>query len=120
MRLPEITAAPEMAPPAGTLTTLLNFLRSKAKQNPDSNINVRVPTSIILKLMGNAGIGDSYDDLDNMFKSDQTVKNLIKTYDQEHVVLRTKADDGDLGKEFEPGDETDVARMAKRAAGKRD
>jgi hypothetical protein len=109
-----------MQPPAGTLTTLLNYLRSKAKQSPDSKINVRVPTNIVLKLMGNAGIGNSYDDLDNMFKSDQTVKNLIKTYDQDHVVIKTKPDDADLGKEMQPGDETDVARMAKRAATKRD
>jgi hypothetical protein len=120
MRLLEITSAPEVAPPAGTLTTLLNYLRSKAKQNPQSKINVRVPTSILLKLMRNAGIGDSYDDLDTMYKSDQTIKNLIKTYDQEHVVLRTNAEDDDLGKAFEPGDETDVASMAKRAASKRD
>jgi hypothetical protein len=120
MRLLEISSPPAMQPPAGTLTALLNFLRGKAKQNPDSNISVRVPTNIVLKLMGNAGIGNSYDDLDNLFKSNQTVKNLVKTYDQDHVVIKTKSDDDDLGKDMQPGDETDVARMAKRAATKRD
>ena len=119
MRLLEISSPPEMQPPAGTLTALLNFLRGKAKQNPNSKISIRVPTSIILNLMGNAGIGNSYDDLDNLFKSDQTVKNLIKTYDQDHVVIKTKSDDTDLGKDMQPGDETDVARMAKKAANKR-
>jgi len=119
MRLLEIESAPEMAPPAGTLTTLLNYLRNKAKQSPGSNISVRVPTNIVLKLMGNAGIGNSFDDLDNIYKSDQTIKNLIKTYDQDHVVLKIKQDDNNLGKDFEPGDETDVANMAKKAAKKR-
>ena len=118
MRLLEITSLPEMKPATGVLTTLLNFLRSKAKQRPGSNINVRVPTNILLKLMGNAGLGNSFDDLDNMFKSDQTVRNLVKSYDQDHITIKTKSDDSEL-KDIEPGDETDVARMAKKAANKR-
>lgn len=56
-----------------------------------------------------------------MRQKNQTIQNLIKSINQDEVVINTRSNDkvSDTA-EFQPGDEEDVATMAKRAAKRRD
>lgn len=119
MRLLEIRP-PKPASTESTLATLLQFLLSKADMpnlGDKSASEVRVPTNTVLAMMNKAGTGFSYNDLDAAVKRSETVKNLIKSMNQDFVTI--KAEPSDMSQDVEPGDETDVARMATRASKKR-
>lgn len=112
MRLVEISMPQRQhARPEDTLTMLLNFLLSKGNGQ-----TVKIPTSSVLALMHNAGLANTYDDLDNMLKSSEAAKKLVKNMNDKTVTIGKANEPADL--EMPAGDETDVANMASRAADK--
>lgn len=102
-----------------TLATLLQFLLAKADMpniGDKSAKEVRVSTDTVLQLMKNQGLGFSYSDLDAAIKSSDLIKHMVKTIDPKSVTLKASPDQTN---DIQPGDETDVARMASRASSKR-
>lgn len=117
MRLFEI--APQRTEgPEPVLMAILSFLKGKGDQR---SAGVRMPTSSVLDLMQNAGQPISYADLENLKTKNQTIQNLIKSLDEKEVIINTRSsqDNPDDSAMFVPGDEQDVASMAKRAASRR-
>lgn len=117
MRLFEI--APQRTEgPEPVLMAILSYLKGKGDQKATG---VRVPMSGVLALMQNAGQSISYQDLETLRQKNQTIGNLIKSINQDEVVINTRSgqDDSSNDAMFVPGDEQDVAAMAKRAASRR-
>lgn len=112
MRLVEISGATQQrSKPEETLVMLLNFLLNKS----DGKI-AKMPTAALLGLMHNAGIGNSYEELDNMITRSSSAKNLIKNLDRKQVTIGKASDPSDI--DYPAGDQTDVTKMATRAATK--
>lgn len=113
MRLFEI--APQRTEgPEPVLMAILSYLKSKGDQTATG---VRVPMSSIEALMQNAGQSISFEELKALKDKNQTIGNLIKSISQDEVIINTHNDDDENGDaNFVPGDEQDVANMAKRAA----
>lgn len=113
MRLLEISQAPEHSTsPDRTLVMLLNYLLGKSDGK-----SARIPTASLLALMQNAGLPNTYDDLDNMLKSSEAAKKLIKKLDPNTAIIGKASQPADIA--YPAGDEQDVANMASRAANKR-
>lgn len=112
MRLLEINApSKHHGKPEETLAMLLNFLLSKGDGK-----TVKIPTGSVLALMNNAGLPNTYDDLDNMVKSSESAKKLIKSMNDKQVIIGKASEPANI--DYPAGDETDVANMASRAAAK--
>jgi hypothetical protein len=117
MRLFEITPTrPEGPEPA--LMAILSYLKGKGDQRASG---VRVPMSSIEALMQNAGQSITYAELESLRQKNQTIQNLIKSMNQDEIIINTQNNDEvSDNPEFQPGDEQDVAMMAKRAATRND
>jgi len=116
MRLFEI-APSRVDSPEGVLMTVLSFLKGKADNRANA---IRVPMESLFALMANAGYPVNYEDVQNLYDNSDTIKNFIKNFDQNEIVINTAQDDETGSEEnFVPGDETDVEQMAKRAANRR-
>ena len=116
MRLSEFTKSGSSE---STLATLLQFLLTKADMpsiGDKSAKEVKVPTDAIIQMMKNQGVGFSYADLDAATKNSDLIKGMVKTMDPKSITLKASPDQSN---DLEPGDETDVARMASRATNKR-
>jgi hypothetical protein len=117
MRLFEI--APQRTEgPEPVLMAILSYLKGKGDQRASG---VRVPMSSIEALMQNAGQSITYAEIEDLRQKNQTINNLIKSINQDEIIINTQSNDevsDDL--EYQPGDEQDVAMMAKRAATRRD
>ena len=103
----------------GVLATLLQFLLTKADMpsiGDQSAKEVRIPTDTIIQMMKNQGLGFSFADLDAATKKSDLIKGMVKTMDPKTVTLKAKPSQPN---DFDPGDETHVARMASRASSKR-
>jgi type II secretory pathway component PulC len=97
---------------------VLSYLKGKGDQRATG---VRVPMSSIEALMQNAGQSITYAELENLRQKNQTIQNLIKSINQDEVIINTQNNDEvSDNPEYQPGDEQDVAMMAKRAATRRD
>jgi ABC-type phosphate transport system substrate-binding protein len=117
MRLFEI-APPRTDGPEPVLMAILSYLKGKGDQRATG---VRVPMSSIEALMQNAGQSISYAELENLRQKNQTIANLIKSINQDEVIINTNNNDEvSDNPEYQPGDEQDVAMMAKRAATRND
>lgn len=117
MRLFEI-APTRTEGPEPVLMAVLSYLKGKGDQRATG---VRVPMSSIEALMQNAGQSITYAELENLRQKNQTIQNLIKSVNQNEVIINTQNDDEvSDNPEYQPGDEQDVAMMAKRAATRRD
>lgn len=117
MRLCEI-AKSRVEGPENNLIALLGYLKSKGDQR---STGIKVPMSSLIALMQNTGQSMSYEELEALRQKNQAIKNLIKSVNADEIIINTQSDD-DLGTdpaEFMPGDEQDVAMMAKRAANRR-
>lgn len=103
----------------GVLITLLQFLKNKGDQHSGA---IRVPMQSVIAMMQNAGLSFDYTNLEQLAKKSDTVKNLIKSFNKDEIIVKTLADEpqaGDMG-DTGPGDEKTVSRMAKKAASRRD
>lgn len=110
---PQRTEGPEPA-----LMAILSYLKSKGDQTANG---IRVPMSSIEALMQNAGQSISFNELKDLKDKNQTIGNLIRSVSQDEVVINTQNNDDAVGGDnFMPGDEQDVAMMAKRATSRRD
>jgi hypothetical protein len=117
MRLFEI--APQRTEgPEPVLMAILSYLKGKGDQRAAS---VRVPMSSIEALMQNAGQSITYAEIEDLRQKNQTINNLIKSINQDEIIINTQSNDEvSDNPEYQPGDEQDVAMMAKRAATRRD
>lgn len=117
MRLFEI--APQRTQgPEPVLMAILSYLKGKGDQRASG---VRVPMSSVIALMQNAGQSITYYEIEDLMKKNQTISNLIKSIDQDEIIINThNNDEVSDNPEYQPGDEQDVAMMAKRAATRRD
>ena len=110
---PQRTQGPEPA-----LMAVLSYLKGKGDQRASG---VRVPMSSVIALMQNAGQSVSYDQIQDLKDKNNTINNLIKSMDEDEIILNTHNIDAvSDNPEYQPGDEQDVAMMAKRAATRRD
>ena len=117
MRLFEIAPA-RTEGPEPALMAILSYLKGKGDQRATG---VRVPMSSIEALMQNAGHPITYIELEKLKEKNQTIANLIKSMSQDEVIINThNNDEVSDDPQFQPGDQQDVAMMAKRAAGRRD
>jgi type II secretory pathway component PulC len=104
--------------PEPVLMAILSYLKGKGDQRATG---VRVPMSSIEALMQNAGQSITYAELENLRQKNQTIANLIKSINQDEVIINTQNNDEVSDNlEYQPGDEQDVAMMAKRAATRND
>lgn len=117
MRLIEI-ANPRIEGPEPVLLAVLSFLKAKGDQR---STGVRVPMSSVEALMQNAGQAITFDEIQKLVQKNQTISNLIKSFNKDELIINTH-DDASLGDnpQYQPGDEQDVALMAKRAAKRRE
>lgn len=116
MRLFEI-APPRTEGPEPVLMAILSYLKGKGDQRATG---VRVPMSSIEALMQNAGQAITFADIENLRQKNQTIANLIKSVNQDEIIINTQDDSVSDDPQFVPGDEQDVEMMAKRAASRRD
>lgn len=117
MRLVEI-ATTRIEGPENNLIALLGYLKSKGDQRSSG---IKVPMSSIIALMQNTGQNISYQEIEALRQKNSAIQNLIKSVNQDEVVINTQSSDDmtDDPAQFMPGDEQDVAMMAKRAASRR-
>lgn len=125
MRINEVT---EPANPSdGNLVTALQLLKSKYS---DGGNSPKISTQSLINLVLNTDKNFNYDSLVQSAESNPAVKNLIKSYNKNFVILRLNSDadetngtttlspTGQVGQPFQaPVD--DVSSMAKRAAKQR-
>lgn len=117
MRLFEI-APNRTEGPEPVLMAVLSYLKGKGDQRATG---IRVPMSSIEALMQNAGQYITYAELESLRQKNQTIQNLIKSMNQDEVIINTtNNDEVSDNPQFQPGDEQDVAMMAKRAATRND
>lgn len=122
MRLREFAPSEQQGPTddsEGVLVSILQYLKNKGDQHGGS---IKVPMASIAAMMGNSGIPFDFNSLEQMSQGSDTIKNLIKTFNKDEVVLATDAGDpttGDMGPNA-PGNEKTVDNMAKKAASRRD
>ena len=122
MRLKEFAPSGQQKPTddsEGVLVTVLQFLKNKGDQHGGS---IKVPMSSVASMMANAGIPFDYTSLEQLSQRSDTIKNLIKTFNKDEVVINTLSDnpvDGDMNNNG-PGNEKTVDSMAKKAAKRRD
>lgn len=115
MRITEIESQVENEK-KGAFVTLLNMLITKANS---ANTGATVSIEKLNRLMNNLGHGISYNEINQLVKSSDSINNLIHTYDQETVTLKTN-NLPDEDREFDPGNQDTVKQMAKRATKRRD
>lgn len=109
------------APPQ--LITVLNFIKNRAA---DQNVAPKINTVSLINMVKNTGIESfSYNDLVSANDNNDTVKNLIKSMNNDEVILNSDNSDDNVSTDDQennagknPQDTVDA--MAKRAANKRD
>lgn len=117
MRLFEI-AQQRTEGPEPVLMAILSYLKGKGDQRATS---IRVPMSSVEALMANAGHPITANEIQSIKEKNQTVSNLIKSMNNDEIIINTSNDDEiSDNPEYQPGDEQDVAMMAKRATSRRD
>ncbi len=115
MRISEVESSVEFEK-KGALVTLLNMLKAKADAKQSG---LKIPVASLTKLMGNLGHSISYEEIDKMVKSSDSIANLIGDYNQEFVTINTASTiDRDTDAQ-QPGNQDTVKSMAKRAANRR-
>lgn len=124
MRITELVHSPKNTPESN-LVTALELIRNRYK---DSKKLPKITTQSLINLVLNTDKTFDYDALVSANDSNPAVKNLIKSYNKDHVELRPAGEyaDTDATTTNTPdGDPTQlpvdtVPDMAKRAAKKRD
>ena len=111
MRFFEI-ASPPIEGPENSLIAILGHLKAKGV--------MEAPLSNIIELMQNAGHPINDSELTDLAKSNTAVQNLIKGISNDTVIIKSDDDTAMDTDNFMPGDEQDVAMMAKRAATRRE
>lgn len=114
MRITEIESQADTEK-KGAFVTLLNMLITKANS---ANTGITLSIDKLNDLMNNVGHGISYNEIDYLTKNSPSINNLIHTYDQTSVTLKTN-NIADKDQEYNPGNQDTVKQMAKRAANKR-
>ena len=106
----------------GTLVSVLNFLKSSADKR---GLTPKISTPSLINMIKNAGqTAFEYADLVKANEADPTVKNLIKSFNKDEVIVAgdnsqtvTNAPDSYAGASQNP--EQTVSSMAKKALNRR-
>jgi hypothetical protein len=120
MRISEILKEGD---PQGDPTVLLTTLELLRQHAHDKSTAPVINTADLISLVGNSGAIFSYDSLVSAFKTDPAIKQLIKSFNRDTVILSgldgddefttsANSPDIDLGTDM-------VARMAQKAMSKR-
>ena len=116
MRISEVESSVEFEK-KGALVTLLNMLKTKADAK---QTGIKIPIASLQKLMGNLGHSITYEEIDKLVKSSDSIANLIGDYNQDFVTIKTATTiDQEVNPE-KPGNQDTVKSMAKRAANRRE
>lgn len=116
MRISEVESSIEFEK-KGAFVTLLNMLKTKADAKKSG---LKIPVASLEKLMNNLGHSISYEEIDKMVKSSDSIANLIGDYNQDFVTVNTASTiDQELDTE-KPGNLDTVKSMAKRATNRRE
>lgn len=122
MLIKEFTNSPKSTPESN-LVTALELLRNRYK---DSDADPKISTQSLINLVLNTDKTFDYDALVNANETNPAVKNLIKSFNKDQVVIRRSDSEEDSTTTNSPsGDATTqpvdtVGDMAKRAGKKRD
>jgi hypothetical protein len=126
MRINEVTEP--AAPSDGNLVTALQLLKGKYS---DSGNSPKISTQSLINLVLNTDKNFNYDSLVQSAENNPAVKNLIKSYNKDFVILRLSSDASEVdntttlsptGAPQQQGFQMpvdDVSSMAKRAAKQR-
>lgn len=125
MRINEVTEP--ASPSDGNLVTALQLLKSKYS---DGKSAPKISTKSLINLVLNTDKNFNYDSLVQSAENNPAVKNLIKSYNKDFVILRlnSEADNADSTTTLSPSGNNqpafqvpvdDVSSMAKRAAKQR-
>jgi len=119
MRVTELVHSPKNTPESN-LVTALELLRNRYK---DRDANPKISTQSLINLVLNTDKTFDYDALVSANDNNPAVKNLIKSFNKDEVILRGADDEEDTATTTNTpdGDATDapvdtVTDMAKRAA----
>jgi Cft2 family RNA processing exonuclease len=110
------------APLAANLLPVLMFLK---KRSEDKGLSPKLLTSSLIQLVQNAGDTTfSYEDLVAAHEGNESVKNLIKDFNKDQLVLKSADDDAadikaDDEANSQPDPEQVVGSMAKKATDNR-
>jgi hypothetical protein len=116
MRISEVESSIEFEK-KGAFVTLLNMLKTKADAKKSG---LKIPVASLEKLMNNLGHSISYEEIDKLVKSSDSIANLIGDYNQDFVTVNTASTiDQELDTE-KPGNLDTVKSMAKRATNRRE
>jgi hypothetical protein len=125
----EDVSAEEQLGGEGTLSiNLLPVLMFLKKRAEDRELSAKLSTNSLIQLVQNAGDTTfTYESLVDAFENDEAVKELIKNFNEEEVILKSDTDpdeESDIDHEDEEGgqaqDPTEVVKgMAKSAASER-
>ena len=116
MRISEVESSIEFEK-KGAFVTLLNMLKTKADAKKSG---LKIPVTSLEKLMNNLGHSISYEEIDKLVKSSDSIANLIGDYNQDFVTVNTASTiDQELDTE-KPGNLDTVKSMAKRATNRRE
>lgn len=114
---------------SANLLPVLMFLK---KRSEDKELSAKLRTQSLIQLVQNAGDTTfDYKALVNAFENNDAVKEVIKSFNREEIILRTDNDSGDGDSEShgdsdehtsekQPDPEKTVAAMAKKASKKRE
>lgn len=122
MKINEFIHSPTNTPESN-LVTALELLRNRYK---DSNSSPKISTQALINLVLNTDKTFDYDALVSANENNPAIKNLIKSFNKEYVILKTDDEASDeTTTNPEEGDPTQVpvdtvADMAKRAGNKRE
>lgn len=126
MKINELIHSPANTPESNLLTAL-ELIRNR--YSDDKQAPVKIGTQSVINMVLNTDKTFNYDALVSANETNPAVKNLIKSYNKDYVVLRPSGDDVEDDSTTtnppEGGDPTQapvmsVPDMAKRAAKKRD
>ena len=121
MRIVEFTSTP-VNEPESNLLTALELIRNRYKATGKSP---KISTQSVINLVLNTDKNFDYNALVQAAEENPAVKNLIKSYNKEHIILRSEdAPDVTTNISPETGDASQapvdtVSDMAKRAAKER-
>lgn len=72
------------------LATVLNFLANRAK---DSDAPGTMSTQSVINMVKNSGSYFDYDALVDAYKNDESIKNLIKSFNKDEITLKLPGED---------------------------
>lgn len=125
MKISEVTSGSFLKEQVSVLLTVLSFLRNRAH---DKNLVPRISTDAVIQMVKNSGQTTfDFNAFNTAFKTDEAVKNIVKEFDKDYIMLLPFGGESDSVTDDEVVDEDPDVRksqktvqdMAKRARSNR-